>query len=258
MSQGFLINYSIMEYIPNQKQVNKNKGDASESIFTNAVATGGLFAKSSIWKLFKGWDDYQENNPLGEDIFISQTIKMPAYILKETYGYHYFEPNNAYTLKYENNIFNIYQLDHQSYAYYEDEMEIKCNNVAPAFITCGYGEYGINGKMGYDGLNMIVNDIEIVDGISCHPPGKIIFNTNHQYKYFEADVSLNDSAGFNKGTFMVFAGDLLVAKISGVKKGKKYHIFADIDNAKRITLETVTNQIEGCHSLWINPKFIRF
>ena len=131
-----------------------------------------------------------------------------------------------------------------------------------AFV--GYGTFGKNGELGYEGLTIVVGGRPSQEGISMHPPAngisKVTYDVPVGCTHFEGEAAIADGR-LPQATPVVFRvineKDRLLWQskpIHGAGKSEKCRIA--LTGAKSLTL---TVECLGSHNyayaVWINPVF---
>lgn len=131
------------------------------------------------------------------------------------------------------------------------------NSILPTQIQVGYGELGLNGELGYERKQVMVNGQTYRQAFSTHPPARLAFQLDGRFASFRSEVALNDDVapGASHAHFSVMADGREVAVESYVRAGEPPRtLIGDITGAKRLELIVRTSCWECCHAVWLDPE----
>src|SRR5690349_19267045 len=117
---------------------------------------------------------------------------------------------------------------------YLDQLELKQQAV-------GYGEVGMGGAMGYDGLTVSVQRQARQHAISAHPPSRLVFACDGRFQHFSCSVALNDEvAHLGSSTDFIILADGRVAGVAlQVRAGDPPRdLSVDINHCRELELIT--------------------
>jgi len=123
----------------------------------------------------------------------------------------------------------------------------------------GYGDLGMNGSLGYEGLPVTVGRKPYAHALSTHPPARLIFQLDGRFGNFTCQVALNDDvpAGRSHAHFFVRADGVEVGCVPYVMAGAPPRdLCANIAGARIIELIVETDAWDSCHALWLDPEVI--
>jgi predicted O-methyltransferase YrrM len=121
----------------------------------------------------------------------------------------------------------------------------------------GYGDVGMNGDLGYEGLPVTVGGKPFPRALSTHPPARLRFHVDRRFASFNCQVALNDDvpAGASHADFAVVADGREIAVVPYVQSGEPPRpLTADIAGAEHLELVVRTSRWEYCHAVWLDPE----
>ena len=135
-------------------------------------------------------------------------------------------------------------------------MVLHLDTLPPATSSVGYGELGTGGSLGYEGKTVTVKGRSYPHALSTHPPARIRWELDGEWKSFRCQVALNGDvpAGRSHATFQVYADGRLVAAAHRVMAGAAPRaLAADVSGARTLELVATTTRWECCHAVWLEP-----
>jgi predicted O-methyltransferase YrrM len=120
----------------------------------------------------------------------------------------------------------------------------------------GYGAFGRNGSLGYEGKSVIVAGRPYPHALSTHGPAVLRFQLDGRFRRFVCDVAFNDDVprGASHCSFTVLADGRQVGTSAHVVAGDApRRLLAVIDGARQLELIVNTDRWEYCHSVWLDP-----
>ncbi len=126
----------------------------------------------------------------------------------------------------------------------------------PLHVSVGYGELGIQSRLGYEGKSVSVLGRSFSHSFSAHAPSRLVFEILPQEKEFSSLVSINDDVSENMASADFFV--LSHGEILGIAKDVRPHetprlLTASVKNCTQIELIAVPQKWEYCHTVWIDP-----
>ena len=121
----------------------------------------------------------------------------------------------------------------------------------------GYGELGLRGSLGYEGLPVTVRRQHYEHALSTHPPAHLRFHVERRFASFSCQVALNDDvpAGASHADFAVVCDGREVAVEPYVQAGELPRpLVADIAGAEHLELVVRTSRWERSHAVWLDPQ----
>jgi hypothetical protein len=119
----------------------------------------------------------------------------------------------------------------------------------------GYGDLGMHGSLGYEGLPVTVRRQRYEHALSTHSPARLRFQLDRRFASFTCQVALNDDvpAGRSHADFAVVADGREVAIESYVQSGEPSRsLVADIASAEHLELVVRTSRWEHSHAVWLD------
>jgi predicted O-methyltransferase YrrM len=124
-------------------------------------------------------------------------------------------------------------------------------------MQVGYGDLGMFGSLGYEGLQVTVRNQQYQHAFSTHPPARLRFHVDRRFASFACQVALNDDvpAGYSHADFSVVADGREVANEPYVQAGEPPRpLVADISGAEYLELVVRTSRWEYSHAVWLDPQ----
>ncbi|HEY6231413.1 MAG TPA: CmcI family methyltransferase [Pyrinomonadaceae bacterium] len=124
-------------------------------------------------------------------------------------------------------------------------------------MQVGYGDLGMYGSLGYEGLPVTVRQQHYAHAFSTHPPARLRFHVGRRFASFTCQVALNDDvpAGVSHADFAVVADGREVAVEPYVQSGEPPRsLIADIAGAEYLELVVRTSRWENSHAVWLDPQ----
>jgi hypothetical protein len=124
-------------------------------------------------------------------------------------------------------------------------------------MQVGYGDLGMHGSLGYEGLTVSVRQQHYAHALSTHPPARLRFQLDRSFAGFTCQVALNDDvpAGRSHAHFFVRADGVEVACVPYVMAGAPPRdLCANIAGARVLELVVETDAWDFCHALWLDPQ----
>ena len=131
------------------------------------------------------------------------------------------------------------------------------DSLTPLQTQVGYGDLGMHGSLGYEGLPVTVGRQPYQHALSTHPPARLRFHVDRRFASFNCQVALNDDvpAGASHADFAVMADGREVAVVPYVQAGEPPRpLAADIAGAEHLELVVRTSRWEYCHAVWLDPE----
>lgn len=127
----------------------------------------------------------------------------------------------------------------------------------PLTARVGYGSLGLQGDLGYEEKDVVIQGQSFAHALSTHPPARLRYRLNGNHATFRCRVAINDDvpAGISHANFIVRAGSKRVALATNVVAGETPRpLVADVAGAPFIELEVQTTQWPYCHAVWLEPE----
>lgn len=121
----------------------------------------------------------------------------------------------------------------------------------------GYGNLGMYGSLGYEGMMVSVQGQSYPHAFSAHPPARLRFHLGGRFSSFSSLVALNDDVptGYSHADFAVLANGHEVAIEPCVRAGEPPRaLIADISGAEILELAVRTSRWEYSHAVWLDPR----
>src|SRR3954463_15782906 len=89
-------------------------------------------------------------------------------------------------------------------------------------MQVGYGDLGMNGKLGYEDQPVVVRQQRYAHAFGTHPPARVRFHLDRRFAAFSCHVAINDDvpAGRSHADFAVVADGREVAVETYVQAGE--------------------------------------
>ena len=144
--------------------------------------------------------------------------------------------------------------------------EVFLSDLPEQDVSVGWGTFGKNGSMGYQGLEIMVDGKRYSKGISMHPPPRgsatVEYDVPRNAERFMGKVSLNHSAVGFAGVvhFRVLdeKGRLLWRSKTSIKHpGDMEDVDISVLGVRRVTLAVdCLGESWSRHAIWLDPRFV--
>jgi hypothetical protein len=129
--------------------------------------------------------------------------------------------------------------------------------LSPLKVEVGYGTLGLQGSLGYECKQVLVQGQSYQHALSAHSPSRLLFNLDRRFASFQCQVSINDDVpyGCAYADFAVLADGYLVAVAPHVRAGEPPRsLSADIYDAQLLELIVSSRDWEYTHTVWLDPQ----
>ncbi|MBP8251563.1 MAG: NPCBM/NEW2 domain-containing protein, partial [Herpetosiphon sp.] len=120
----------------------------------------------------------------------------------------------------------------------------------------GYGSLGAGGNLGYEHKRVTVQHQHYDHALSSHPPARVRFQLNGQFRQFSCSVALNDDVptGRSSADFFVLGDGRELAKATFVRPHEPpRQLTANIAGIKQLELVVRSQRWEYAHAVWLDP-----
>lgn len=127
-------------------------------------------------------------------------------------------------------------------------------------VIVGYGELGLQGELGYEGHDVVIDGKHFQHPLSAHGPSSITISLEDNYRWFESRVAFNDDVVGQdvSADFLVFDNERLIGIAKNVVPGDQdRRIVCEINGVKELKLQVNAKGWENCHSVWVDPTIHR-